>query len=196
MAEQLVFPKIFTHKEVLKSALEYFNGDELAATTWINKYAMKNKNGEFFESTPNDMHQRMAVEFARIEKKYLGKEKSVEGLSDYGKKRDFLTEEAIFKLFKDFKYTIPQGSVMSSLGNKDVIASLSNCVVVPAVYDSYGGIFHTDQQLAQLFKRRCGVGVDLSNLRPDGAEVSNSAGSTTGAVSFMNRFSNTTREVA
>ncbi len=196
MSEQLVFPKIYTHKEVLKSALEYFKGDELAATTWINKYAMKNKEGEFFESTPNDMHFRMATEFARIEKKYLGKEISVEGLSAYGKKRSFLTEDAIFELFKDFKYTIPQGSVMSSLGNNNVIASLSNCVVVPPVLDSYGGIFYTDQQLAQLFKRRCGVGVDLSNLRPSGAQVSNSAGSTTGAVSFMERFSNTTREVA
>jgi len=196
MSEQLVFPKIFTHKEVLKSALEYFKGDELAATTWINKYAMKNKEGEFFESTPNDMHIRMAAEFAKIEKKYLGKEISTEGLSAYGKKRSFLTEDAIFNLFKDFKYTIPQGSVMSSLGNKNVIASLSNCVVVPPVLDSYGGIFYTDQQLAQLFKRRCGVGVDLSNLRPNGAQVSNSAGSTTGAVSFMERFSNTTREVA
>ncbi|WP_456375992.1 adenosylcobalamin-dependent ribonucleoside-diphosphate reductase [Lutibacter sp.] len=196
MAEQLVFSKIYTHKEVLKSALEYFNGDELAATTWINKYAMKNKEGEFFESTPNDMHQRMATEFARIEKKYLGKEKGVEGLSAYGKKRKFLSEDAIFELFKDFKYTIPQGSVMSSLGNKNVISSLSNCVVVPPVLDSYGGIFYTDQQLAQLFKRRCGVGVDLSNLRPSGAMVSNSAGTTTGAVSFMERFSNTTREVA
>ena len=196
MTEQLVFPKIFTHKEVLKSSLEYFNGDELAATTWINKYAMKNKGGEFFESTPNDMHMRMATEFARIENKYLGKEKSTEGLSNYGKKRKFLNQEAIFNLFKDFKYTIPQGSVMSSLGNKNVIASLSNCVVVPSVLDSYGGIFYTDQQLAQLFKRRCGVGVDLSNLRPNGAQVSNSAGSTTGAVSFMERFSNTTREVA
>lgn len=196
MSEQLVFPKIYTHKEVLKSSLEYFKGDELAATTWINKYAMKNKEGEFFESTPNDMHKRMATEFARIEKKYLGKEISVEGLSAYGKKRSFLTEDAIFELFKDFKYTIPQGSVMSSLGNKNVIASLSNCVVVPPVLDSYGGIFYTDQQLAQLFKRRCGVGVDLSNLRPNGAQVSNSAGSTTGAVSFMERFSNTTREVA
>lgn len=196
MVEQLSFPKIFTHKEVLKSALEYFNGDELAATTWINKYAMKNKEGEFFEVSPNDMHQRMATEFARIEKKYLGKEKSTEGLSAYGKKRKFLSEDAIFNLFKDFKYTIPQGSVMSSLGNKNVIASLSNCVVVPSVLDSYGGIFYTDQQLAQLFKRRCGVGVDLSNLRPNGAQVSNSAGSTTGAVSFMERFSNTTREVA
>ncbi|MCF6167545.1 adenosylcobalamin-dependent ribonucleoside-diphosphate reductase [Lutibacter sp.] len=196
MAEQLVFSKIYTFKEVLKSALAYFNGDELAATTWINKYAMKNKKGEFLESTPRDMHQRMATEFARIEKKYLGKEKSTEGLSAYGKKREFLSEEAIFEMFKDFKYIIPQGSVMSSLGNKNTIASLSNCVVVPPVYDSYGGIFYTDQQLAQLFKRRCGVGVDLSNLRPSGASVSNSAGSTTGAVSFMNRFSNTTREVA
>ena len=196
MAEQLVFSKIYTFKEVLKSALSYFNGDELAATTWINKYAMKNKKGEFLESTPRDMHQRMATEFARIEKKYLGKEKSTEGLSAYGKKRKFLSEEAIFEMFKDFKYIIPQGSVMSSLGNKNTIASLSNCVVVPPVYDSYGGIFYTDQQLAQLFKRRCGVGVDLSNLRPNGASVSNSAGSTTGAVSFMNRFSNTTREVA
>ncbi|WP_456420975.1 adenosylcobalamin-dependent ribonucleoside-diphosphate reductase [Lutibacter sp.] len=196
MAEQLVFSKIYTFKEVLKSALAYFNGDELAATTWINKYAMKNKKGEFLESTPRDMHQRMATEFARIEKKYLGKEKSTEGLSAYGKKREFLSEEAIFEMFKDFKYIIPQGSVMSSLGNKNTIASLSNCVVVPPVYDSYGGIFYTDQQLAQLFKRRCGVGVDLSNLRPNGATVSNSAGSTTGAVSFMNRFSNTTREVA
>ncbi|MBT8318149.1 MAG: adenosylcobalamin-dependent ribonucleoside-diphosphate reductase [Lutibacter sp.] len=196
MAEQLTFSKIYTHKEVLKSALEYFNGDELAATTWINKYAMKNKDGEYFESTPNDMHERMATEFARIEKKYLGKEKSKEGLSEYGKNRKFLSEEAIFNLFKDFKYTIPQGSVMSSLGNNNVIASLSNCVVVPPVLDSYGGIFYTDQQLAQLFKRRCGVGVDLSNLRPNGAMVSNSAGTTTGAVSFMERFSNTTREVA
>ncbi|WP_457611612.1 adenosylcobalamin-dependent ribonucleoside-diphosphate reductase [Lutibacter sp.] len=196
MAEQLVFSKIYTFKEVLKSSLAYFDSDELAATTWINKYAMKNKNGEFLESTPRDMHQRMAAEFARIEKKYLGKENSMEGLSAYGKKREFLSEEAIFEMFKDFKYIIPQGSVMSSLGNKNTIASLSNCVVVPPVYDSYGGIFYTDQQLAQLFKRRCGVGVDLSNLRPNGASVSNSAGSTTGAVSFMNRFSNTTREVA
>jgi len=196
MIEELVFPKIYEYKEVLDSCLAYFKGDELAATTWINKYAVKTKKGEFLESTPDQMHQRMAKEFGRIEKQYEGKEISVEDLSDYGKKRKFLTEDAIFKLFKDFKYVIPQGSVMSSLGNNNVIASLSNCVVVPPVYDSYGGIFHTDEQLAQLFKRRCGVGVDLSNLRPRGAQVSNSAGSTTGAVSFMDRFSNTTREVA
>ncbi len=196
MTEELVFPKIFTYNDVLESALAYFEGDELAATTWMNKYAVKTKKGEFLETSPDEMHLRMAKEFGRIEKKYFGKEKETEGLSAYGKKREFLSEDAIYNLFKDFKYIIPQGSVMSSLGNKNVIASLSNCVVVPPVYDSYGGIFYTDQQLAQLFKRRCGVGVDLSNLRPNGAQVSNSAGSTTGAVSFMNRFSNTTREVA
>ncbi len=194
--EQLVFQKVFTYKEVLAKALDYFNGDELAATTWLNKYAMKTKKGEYLEATPNEMHHRMASEFARMEAKFKEQEKSTEGLSEYGKSREFLSEDKIFELFKDFKYTIPQGSVMSSLGNKNVISSLSNCVVVPPVYDSYGGIFYTDQQLAQLFKRRCGVGVDLSNLRPNGASVSNSAGSTTGAVSFMHRFSNTTREVA
>ncbi|MCF6181165.1 adenosylcobalamin-dependent ribonucleoside-diphosphate reductase [Lutibacter sp.] len=194
--QQLVFPKTITYNEVLESALSYFNGDELAATTWLNKYAMKTKKGEYLEATPNDMHHRMALEFARIESTYKDQEKGASGLSEYGKTREFLSEEKIFELFKDFKYTIPQGSVMSSLGNKNVISSLSNCVVVPPVYDSYGGIFYTDQQLAQLFKRRCGVGVDLSNLRPNGASVSNSAGSTTGAVSFMHRFSNTTREVA
>lgn len=196
MTEELVFPKIYNYNEVLESCLAYFKGDELAATTWMNKYAVKTKKGEFLESTPDQMHKRMAKEFGRIEKHYEGKEISVEGLSDYGKNRGFLSENDIFELFKDFKYVIPQGSVMSSLGNNNVIASLSNCVVVPPVYDSYGGIFHTDEQLAQLFKRRCGVGVDLSNLRPRGAQVSNSAGSTTGAVSFMDRFSNTTREVA
>jgi len=194
--QQLVFPKIFTYNEVLESALAYFNGDELAATTWLNKYAMKTKKGEYLEATPNEMHHRMASEFARMEIKFKDQEKGTEGLSAYGKSREFLSEEKIFELFKDFKYIIPQGSVMSSLGNKNVIASLSNCVVVPPVFDSYGGIFYTDQQLAQLFKRRCGVGVDLSNLRPNGASVSNAAGSTTGAVSFMHRFSNTTREVA
>lgn len=196
MTEELVIPKIYEYNEVLESCLAYFNGDELAATTWMNKYAVKTNKGEYLESTPDQMHKRMAVEFGKIEQNYKGAEISVEGLSEYGKTRDFLSEEGIYGLFKDFKYVIPQGSVMSSLGNKNVIASLSNCVVVPPVFDSYGGIFHTDEQLAQLFKRRCGVGVDLSNLRPSGAEVSNSAGSTTGAVSFMDRFSNTTREVA
>ena len=196
MTEELTFPKTISYKDVLASALEYFGGDELAATTWMNKYAMKTKSGDFLEATPKDMHKRMAAEFARIEKKYGHKNKEVQGLSAYGQKRGPLTEEVIFSMFDNFKYIIPQGSVMSSLGNTHVIASLSNCVVVPPVYDSYGGIFYTDQQLAQLFKRRCGVGVDLSGLRPSGAQVSNAAGTTTGAVSFMHRFSNTTREVA
>lgn len=196
MTEELVFPKVYSYNEVLESSLAYFDGDELAATTWMNKYAMKTKSGDFLEISPVDMHKRMAAEFARIEQKYQPSEENAEGLSEYGKKRPFLSENVIFELFDKFKYSIPQGSVMSSLGNNNVIASLSNCVVVPPVFDSYGGIFYTDQQLAQLFKRRCGVGVDLSNLRPNGALVSNSAGSTTGAVSFMNRFSNTTREVA
>ncbi len=186
----------FTHEEVLKCSLSYFKGDELAATTWINKYALKNKEGLYQESSPDDMHQRMAREFGRIEAKYNKSPKPEEGLSTYGEKRPPLTAEGIYELFRDFRYVIPQGSVMFGLGNEDIIASLSNCVVIPPVYDSYGGIFQTDQQMAQLFKRRCGVGVDLSSLRPKNAVVSNAAGTTTGAVSFMNRFSATTREVA
>ncbi len=184
----------YSFEEVFKASVDYFNGDELAATTWINKYALKTKTGQFLERTPDDMHQRMAKEFARIEKKYP-KIKNNE-LSEYGKNRTSLTEERIYHYFKNFKYVIPQGSIMFGLGNKEVIASLSNCVVIPAPYDSYGGIFYTDQQLAQLFKRRCGVGTDLSKLRPKDARVSNAAGTTTGAVSFMHRFSFTTREVA
>lgn len=179
---------------VKEKSMQYFQGDELAATTWMKKYAVKNEKGEYIESSPEDMHRRMAKEFARIEGNLKSENK--EGLSPYGKKREFLTEEKIFSLFDKFKYVIPQGSVMSALGNKYIIASLSNCVVVPPTYDSYGGIMYTDEQLAQLFKRRCGVGVDISNLRPKNAHVSNSAGTTTGAVSFMERFSNTTREVA
>lgn len=196
MVEELFSTQTYTYDEVLKASLKYFNNDELAATTWINKYAVKNRAGEFLERTPNDMHQRMAREFARVEAKYADSATKSENLSEYGKVREPLNEEGIFQLFKDFKYSIPQGSVMAALGNDQMIASLSNCVVVPPVFDSYGGILYTDQQLVQLFKRRCGVGVDLSDLRPKNALVSNAAGSTTGAVSFMERFSNTTREVA
>ena len=188
--------QIYDYQEVLNASLKYFSNDELAATTWINKYCLKDKSGNFLELTPDDMHHRMATEFGRIEAKYDAKEQFSESLSTYGKTRKPLTTDKIYQLFKDFKYVIPQGSVMFGLGNKEVIASLSNCIVVPSVLDSYGGIFYTDQQLAQLFKRRCGVGVDLSELRPKNAQVSNAAGTTTGAVSFMNRFSNTTREVA
>jgi len=194
-----VTTKTFTYEDVLKASIEYFNGDELAATTWMNKYAMTDNDGEFVESSPDDMHNRMAKEFARIENDYTLRYDLNGGakfLSEYGQQRGPLTEEKIYNLFKRFGYIIPQGSVMSSLGNHYKLASLSNCIVVPEMHDSYGGVFYTDQQLAQLFKRRCGVGVDISNLRPSGSKVSNAAGSTSGAVSFMNRFSNTTREVA
>ncbi len=191
--------KTYKYEDVLKKSIEYFNGDELAATTWMNKYAMTNHEGEFVEESPDNMHSRMAKEFARIENDYALRYDLNGGakfLSEYGQTRGQLTEEKIYNFFKNFGYIIPQGSVMSSLGNDYKLASLSNCIVVPEMHDSYGGVFYTDQQLAQLFKRRCGVGVDISNLRPAGAKVSNAAGSTSGAVSFMNRFSNTTREVA
>ena len=191
--------KIYTYEQVLEKSISYFNGDELAATTWMNKYAMKNDSGEFVEQSPDDMHKRMAKEFGRIEADYKLKYNlngSAKFLSKYGQEREDLSEEKIYNYFKEFGYIIPQGSVMSSLGNYYQLASLSNCIVVPDLHDSYGGVFYTDQQLAQLFKRRCGVGVDISNLRPAGARVSNAAKSTSGAVSFMNRFSNTTREVA
>ncbi len=191
--------KTYTYKEVLKNCIAYFNGDELAATTWMNKYAMKNKKGEFVECNPDDMHKRLAKEFARIEDKYNSSTNlNIDNatLSDYGKSNVPLTEDRIYDLFSNFKYIVPQGSVMAGLGNSYMLASLSNCVVMPELYDSYGGIFYTDQQLAQLFKRRCGVGIDISALRPSGSIVSNAAGTTSGAVSFMERFSNTTREVA
>ncbi|MDO9185851.1 MAG: adenosylcobalamin-dependent ribonucleoside-diphosphate reductase [Bacteroidia bacterium] len=191
--------KTFSYNEVFEKCIAYFHGDELAASTWMNKYAMKNLDKKFLELTPNDMHLRMAKEFARIELDYKTKSHlngSFKLLSKYGQERELLDEKKIFNYFKDFKYIIPQGSVMSTLGNPHVIASLSNCIVLPEIYDSYGGISYTDQQLAQLFKRRCGVGIDISTLRPSGMSVSNAAGTTTGAVSFMERFSNTTREVA
>ena len=188
--------KIYTYEQVLEKSISYFKGDELAATTWMNKYAMKDDAGQFVEQSPDDMHKRMAKEFGRIEADYKLKYNlngSAKFLSKYGQEREDLTEEKIYNYFKEFGYIIPQGSVMSSLGNYYQLASLSNCIVVPDLHDSYGGVFYTDQQLAQLFKRRCGVGVDISNLRPAGARVSNAAKSTSVAVSFMNRFSNTTR---
>lgn len=189
----------YSYDEVFKSSVAYFNGDELAASTWMNKYAMKSKNNMFLERSPDDMHRRMAKEFARKEHAFeVNSHMSghFKFLSKYGQERGLLNEAKIVHYFKDFKYIIPQGSVMSTLGNPNIIASLSNCIVLPEIYDSYGGIFYTDQQLAQLFKRRCGVGIDISTIRPAGMSVSNAAGTTTGAVSFMERFSNTTREVA
>ncbi|MAW66070.1 MAG: ribonucleoside-diphosphate reductase, adenosylcobalamin-dependent [Flavobacteriales bacterium] len=176
--------------------LAYFQNDELAAKVWAEKYALKSSTGKWLEITPKEMHIRLAKEFFRIEKKYLKKDSKHEHLSEYGKERKSLTYDSIFDFFNGFKYLIPQGSVMANLGVRNQFSSLSNCVVVPDVFDSYGGILFTDQQLVQLYKRRCGVGLDISGLRPIHEEVKNSAATTSGAVSFMERFSNTTREVA
>ena len=169
--------------------LHYFNGDELAANVWQSKYAQEG------EETPDDMHKRLAREFFRIDYEYQKKESDLRLLSTYGKSRGFMTENSIYNLFKDFKYIIPQGSIMSQLGAKS-IGSLSNCFVIGQPEDSYGGIFQKDEEMAQLMKRRGGVGLDISTLRPKDTSVSNAAKTTTGAVSFMHRFSNTTREVA
>lgn len=164
----------------MNEALQYFKGNELAANVWAGKYAMKHL-GKQLEQTPDEMHKRMAKEFARIEAQFGGPN----ALND-----------RVYDLFDKFCKVIPQGSVMAILGNTNQIGSLSNCIVIPKVHDSYGGIMYADQQLAQLMKRRCGVGIDISTLRPAGSLVSNAAQSSTGAVSFMHRFSNTTREVA
>ncbi|MFT6866029.1 MAG: ribonucleoside-diphosphate reductase alpha chain [Cyclobacteriaceae bacterium] len=190
-------PTTYSYEDVLIATKKYFDNDELAATTWINKYCIRDDKGRFTELSPDDMHWRMASAFYQAETAYppIAKEQAA-GLSPYGARRAALSEEVIYNLFKDFKYVIPQGSVMSVLGNPYVVASLSNCVVIKAPVDSYGGIMYTDQQLAQLSKRRCGVGFDLSTLRPRGTAVKNAAGSSSGVVSFMERFSNTTREVS
>ena len=143
----------YTYDEVLSSSIKYFNGDELAATTWMNKYAMKDDAGDFVERSPDDMHKRMAKEFGRIEANYKLKYNlngSAKFLSKYGQEREDLTEEKVYSYFKEFGYIIPQGSVMSSLGNCYQLASLSNCIVVPEMHDSYGGVFYTDQAI-----RRC-----------------------------------------
>jgi ribonucleoside-diphosphate reductase alpha chain len=174
--------------------LKYFNGDDLAAKVWLEKYALES------EITPDDMHKRLAKQFARIEIKNKKDEKvdNLQFLSFYGKERltkNKNVESYIYNLFKEFKYVVPQGSIMSQLGSP-AIGSLSNCFVVGQPADSYGGIFQKDQEIAQLEKRRGGVGIDISTLRPESTPTSNAAKTSTGAVSFMHRFSNTTREVA
>lgn len=178
-----------------KELLEYFNDDELAANVWLSKYAIEG------EKTPDCMQKRMAKEFARIDKIYQKQEKqfaengSEADRSKYGQVRRDLTEEGIYDLFKDFKYIVPQGSIMSTLGTNQ-IASLSNCWVAESPVDSYAGIHKTDGDLIYYYKRRGGVGIDISNLRPANTTTNNTAKSSTGAISFMNRFSSTTREVA
>lgn len=174
--------KTFTVDEAFQASLKYFKGDELAARVWVNKYALKDSFGTLFEKTPDDMHRRIAGELARIEKQYPNP----------------LSEDEIFDLVKDFKYIIPQGSPMTGIGNPFQIASLSNCFVIGAAgpSDSYGGIMKVDQEQVQLMKRRGGVGHDLSHIRPKGSPVKNSALTSTGLVPFMERYSNSTREVA
>ena len=189
--EKTLDKKTYSYDEVLTASLDYFSGDTLAATTWINKYCLRIGDGKFFENTPDDMHHRMAKAFYGAESAYKPTNKKHQ-LSAYGQKRKPLDEKVIYRLFKNFKYVIPQGSVMAMLGNDESMSSLSNCVVIKAPIDSYGGILYTDQQLAQLCKRRCGVGFDISTLRPQGSAVKNAAGSSSGVVSFMERFSNTT----
>jgi ribonucleoside-diphosphate reductase alpha chain len=166
---------MYNREEVNKSSLEYFNGDELAANVFTTKYALKSKSGEYLETTPDDMHKRIAKEFARIESKFGG-----ESALDF---------QTIYNDIKDFKYIVPQGSPMYGIGNNETVASLSNCVVVASPEDSVSSIVDSGKHLANLFKRRCGVGVDISNLRPEGMTVNNSAGTTTGAWSFADFYS-------
>ena len=174
----------------MQETLNYFKGDDLAANVWLSKYAAPG------ETTPDQMHARLAKEFARIDAKYQETEfEHKSHLSDYGQSRADLTEERILNYFKNFKYIVPQGSVMSTLGTQ-TIASLSNCYVVEEPGDSYGYILKTDEELAHLYKRRGGVGTGVSKLRPAGAPTTNTGKSSTGPISFMERFSNTTREVA
>lgn len=186
----------YTYDEAFKISKSYFNNEELPANVFLNKYAMKDLSGKIYETNPEQMHRRLAKEFARIEYKFGNGISDNKNLSQYGQTREFLLEERIYDLFKDFKYIIPQGSVMSMLGNEFMIGSLSNCFVLSELYDSYGGILYADQQLIQLSKRRAGVGLDITSLRPEKMAVTNAAGSSTGAISFMERFSNSCREVA
>lgn len=173
---------IFSYDEAYEASLKYFGGDELAARVWVNKYAMKDSFGSIFERSPEDMHWRIANEIARIEKKY----------------NNPMSPEQIFELLDHFKYIIPAGSPMTGIGNDHQIASLSNCFVIglDGDADSYGAIMRIDEEQVQLMKRRGGVGHDLSHIRPKGSPVNNSALTSTGLVPFMERYSNSTREVA
>ena len=172
----------YTYDEAFEASLEYFGGDELAARVWVNKYAMKDSFGNIFERSPRDMHHRIAAEIARIEKKY----------------NNPVSEEDIFALLDHFRYLVPAGSPMTGIGNHHQIASLSNCFVIgiDGDGDSYGAIMKLDEEQVQLMKRRGGVGHDLSGIRPKGSPVKNSALTSTGIVPFMERYSNSTREVA
>lgn len=172
----------YTYDEALEASLQYFKGDELAARVWVNKYAVKDSFGNIFEKSPEDMHWRIANEVARIEAKY----------------QNGLNAQQLYELLDHFKYIVPQGSPMTGIGNDFQVASLSNCFVIgiDGAADSYGGIIRIDEEQVQLMKRRGGVGHDLSHIRPKGSPVKNSALTSTGLVPFMERYSNSTREVA
>ena len=172
----------YTVEEAKQEATKYFNGDALAADVWVNKYALKDSDGNIYEKSPDEMHHRLASEIARIEQNY----------------RKSMSEEEIYNLFKDFKYVVPAGSPMAGIGNEMQISSLSNCFVIgnEGNADSYGAIMKTDEEQVQLMKRRGGVGHDLSGIRPQGSKVNNTALTSTGIVPFMERYSNSTREVA
>ena len=172
----------YTYEEAFKASLDYFNGDELAARVWVNKYAVKDSFGTIYEKSPEDMHWRIANEIARIEEKYTNP----------------MSAQDVYNLLDHFKYIVPSGSPMTGIGNDFQIASLSNCFVIgiDGKADSYGGIIRIDEEQVQLMKRRGGVGHDLSHIRPKGSPVKNSALTSTGLVPFMERYSNSTREVA
>lgn len=175
-------PKHYTYDEAYEASLKYFKGDELATRVWVSKYALKDSYGNIYEKTPDDMHHRLASEITRIENKYP----------------NAMSHDEVYSLMKDFKYIVPQGSPMSGIGNEYQVGSLSNCFVIglDGNPDSYGGVIRIDEEQVQLMKRRGGVGHDLSHIRPKGTPVKNSALTSTGLVPFMERYSNSTREVA
>ncbi|MDE6450260.1 MAG: ribonucleoside-diphosphate reductase, adenosylcobalamin-dependent, partial [Muribaculaceae bacterium] len=174
--------KTYTYNEAYDATLKYFDGDELAARVWVSKYALKDSFGNYYELTPDDMHHRIASEIVRIESKYPNP----------------MSHDEVFGYLKDFRYIVPQGSPMSGIGNNLQVGSLSNCFVIglDGRPDSYGGVIRIDEEQVQLMKRRGGVGHDLSHIRPKGMPVKNSALTSTGLVPFMERYSNSTREVA
>ena len=167
-------------EDVINSSIEYFDGDDLAASVFAAKYALCDRAGNYLENTPDEMHRRLAREFSRIESKYPNP----------------MSENEIYELFRDFKHIVPQGSPMAGIGNDNQVQSISNCFVIESPYDSYGGILKSDQELVQISKRRGGVGFDISTLRPKGLPTGNAARTTDGIEVFMERFSNSTREVA
>ena len=189
--------KVYSQNEVYEATLKYFDGDQLATTTWMKKYCLRDDADNYLELTPDDMHRRLAHKFSEIEEKYRDKTDNTSNLklSEYGYNRRHLTEEDIYNFFKDFKYIIPAGSVMSGLGNPSPV-SLSNCWVIDGPNDSLEDIFRVCNEQSQLMKRRGGVGFDISKLRPAGSGVKNSAKNSSGAASFMDLFGHVTNTIA